>query len=544
MNNELFDWNVWAAPVFVLGFTLLLGVIMALRSWRGAPVSDGSQQAAEEALLARKEALLEQIRMLDADRGKLEESERLRRREALLAEASEVLKALDELGSEGASGDAAAGLEAEQGSAAASQGRRSNASLVQAAVFVVVFAAIGLMLGRYSSDRAQGQSMTGNTSQSELQIRIEAAQTKLEADPVHLESLNFLTYMAILLNDSNAAMHFSERARGVDPNHPDTHLNLAVLALKVNMVDLAAQELASAEEADPDMERLLLWKGTLALRMGNREAAVALLEQALGTDLNRLEQQLATQMLAEAKAPPPQDRLMGTVSLAEGIPAPEGGMLFFIVRSSEAGAGPPVASVRMPGVVMAQGPTDFVITDDDLMLGGGWPEEAWLSARLDRDGDPLTRDANDLVFAPMGPLASGADGLEVVLQAQEGAELEASEGDGAASGARVSGTLSLADGTELPEGGVLFIIAQRAGQSGGPPVAVVKKGAEDLVLPYTFSLSDADMMMGGTWPEQVWLKARVDADGDAMTRSDEDVEATVVGPLSSGAADVELVLGK
>lgn len=561
--TEVFDWSTVAAPVFVLGFSLLLGLIMAVRGWgTGSPAEAAraaARQADHEALLARKEALLERIRELDAERGRLPEAERLRRREALLAEATEVLKALDDVeAAAGLGGDPVGAGEAGGAPVAPrSRERSAGSGLLTGVVFVVVVAAIGLMLGRYSGQRAPGQSMTGNTSQSELQAAIDEAQATLEQDPTHLPSLNLLTYVAILQRDATNAMALVDRARAVDPDHPEVLLHLGILRLMVGMSEQALPVIQQAVDGDPELHRALVWRGMAELALGQREEAAATITLALQGDLMPVEQQLATQLLADAKAPPPVDRLAGSLRIAEGLAAPGTGAVFLIVRSGPEAVGPPLASKRLPAATL-QGSVDFVLTDQDRMLGGDWPEEVWLSARLDRDGDPMTRDPSDLVAAVQGPLASGSTGLELVLAAQEGvdpeslagagddpaeaAEAAEPEGDGA-SEVRVRGRLTLAEGTELPDGGVLFLIAQRAQAGGGPPVAVVKVSGPELSFPLDFSLDEGDMMMPGAWPAEVWVKARLDADGDAMSRSEADVEAPVVGPLGAGAAPIVLVLG-
>ena len=61
-------------------------------------------------------------------------------------------------------------------------------------------------------------------------------------------------------------------------------------------------------------------------------------------------------------------------------------------------------------------------------------------------------------------------------------------------------------------------------------------------FPLSFSVSDADMMMGGEWPEEVWISARLDVDGNAMTRSEGDMESLMLGPVSSGTVDIALTL--
>ena len=51
-------------------------------------------------------------------------------------------------------------------------------------------------------------------------------------------------------------------------------------------------------------------------------------------------------------------------------------------------------------------------------------------------------------------------------------------------------------------------------------------------------------MMGGTWPEQVWITARTDGDGNAMTRDDQDATSPQIGPLAEGTEDIVLLLGR
>ena len=48
-------------------------------------------------------------------------------------------------------------------------------------------------------------------------------------------------------------------------------------------------------------------------------------------------------------------------------------------------------------------------------------------------------------------------------------------------------------------------------------------------------------MMGGEWPEQVWLDVRLDEDGNAMSKSDNDVNAEMQGPLTGVQAGLQSV---
>ena len=100
-----FDWSVWGPPLVVLLLGLVAGLVVALRARRGGM---GVAAGEEAALLARKEMLLEQVRSMEADRDKLDATEFSQRKDALVAEAALVLKALDELRADPAAVEAAA----------------------------------------------------------------------------------------------------------------------------------------------------------------------------------------------------------------------------------------------------------------------------------------------------------------------------------------------------------------------------------------------------------------------------------------------------
>lgn len=91
----------------------------------------------------------------------------------------------------------------------------------------------------------------------------------------------------------------------------------------------------------------------------------------------------------------------------------------------------------------------------------------------------------------------------------------------AASGPSVRVTVSLDDPSKAA--GVLFIYARAAGVSSGPPAAVKRLPASG--FPVTVELSAADSMMGQPLPDAMRIEARLDSDGNAMTKSPNDLTA-------------------
>ena len=109
----------------------------------------------------------------------------------------------------------------------------------------------------------------------------------------------------------------------------------------------------------------------------------------------------------------PGAAIRGRVSLAEpadGRP----GTLFIIARSEGAVGGPPLAVLRVPS---PEFPLAFEIGPDQVMIPGmRFEGPIALTARLDGDGDAMTRDANDPeTRSPLG-VVPGSVGVELLLR--------------------------------------------------------------------------------------------------------------------------------
>ena len=108
-------------------------------------------------------------------------------------------------------------------------------------------------------------------------------------------------------------------------------------------------------------------------------------------------------------------------------------------------------------------------------------------------------------------------------------------------GASIRGVVRLADGVEArpTPGGALFVIARSPG--GGPPLAALRLDTTD--LPQPFEIGPGDVMIPGRpFVGPILLEARLDADGDPLTRSPRDLVASVPDALEPGASGVDLQL--
>lgn len=91
----------------------------------------------------------------------------------------------------------------------------------------------------------------------------------------------------------------------------------------------------------------------------------------------------------------------------------------------------------------------------------------------------------------------------------------------------------------VPEGAVLFLIARTG--AGGPPTAV--RRISDPSFPLDFEIGPDDRMIASMpFAGPFQLTARIDADGNAMSRNPGDLQGEAEGSFAPGAQDVEIVI--
>jgi tetratricopeptide (TPR) repeat protein len=518
------NWEVWGPPLAVLGFGLIVGGLFSLRG-RGDRRQDHLVDGQ-----ARLDSLLDTLRSLEADRVKLSAAVFADRRARLLDKAATALRDLEATRANPPQTSPSQISEAVDASAAPIRWQRS---VVWVGVVVLFFGGLTYWLSEFSGVRTEGGSLTG-TALSGQALRDEwsrADHEALEIDPDDMVALNRLAHMALEEGDYGQAMTYLDRSKQIDPQDAEVQTHLAILQIAVGMVARAETVLNAAIAANPELSEALLWRGMLLLRKGEREGAITWLERALEAAKTRDDRRVASRALLEARRPPAVEHLRGALTVAPGAGQPAGGVVFVMVRRSADGGGPPAAAVRLNPRGL---PGSFAVTDRDLMMGGAWPEQVWIDARWDSDGNPTTRSPDDLVSEVLGPLASGTKDIALVLDGGAASEPEASD-------AKLQGRLVLAEGASPPAGGKVFVIVRRTEVPAGPPAAALR--LETAAVPGGFRVGESDLMMGGEWPAKVWVQARWDADGNAMTKDESDLESPVLGPFDVGALDIVLTLG-
>lgn len=425
--------EVWGPPVAVLVVGLLAGAVVV---WRARGEARGRITRRED-LAARKLALVEELRGLQAERAKLPPDEydrRFRRTLDLAAMALRDLEAAEVVD------DTA---EVERQVQRAVPGSRGAA---WAAAFLAFFAILGLSLTQAVRPRGQADSMTGRAMGGEAGVgeagsgeagsaALAELEARLEANPQDVDAAAALAHAAIRAGDFQAGMRYVDAGRAVAPEDPRIQASLAALMIAIGMNDRAEATLDQVQAAAPGLSQGWLWRGVLELRRGQAQAAVPALHRALELSQDPDDRRLIAMLLADAQSPmagsasgvgsgtdavagaPPaaearEPRLRGELRV-EGPALPEGALIFVFARPSAEGRGPPLAALRIPA---GSAPTSFAIGDGDLLMpGSSWPAEVWLSARVDTDGNAATREEGMPVAAPQGPLQSGAT-VELVLR--------------------------------------------------------------------------------------------------------------------------------
>jgi tetratricopeptide (TPR) repeat protein len=86
--------------------------------------------------------------------------------------------------------------------------------------------------------------------------------------------------------------------------------------------------------------------------------------------------------------------------------------------------------------------------------------------------------------------------------------------------------------------GTIFVIARATGVTGGPPAAVKRLPLS--TFPISLDLSAADSMMGQPLPQKMRIEARIDSDGDPMTRDPKDPTAVLDGVVAGQSVSLTL----
>lgn len=111
----------------------------------------------------------------------------------------------------------------------------------------------------------------------------------------------------------------------------------------------------------------------------------------------------------------------------------------------------------------------------------------------------------------------------------------------APAGAGIRGRVELGEGLAPATDGVLFVIARREGQAAGPPVAALRLPGPS--FPQEFEIGPGNVMIPGmTFTGALSIEARLDGDGDVMSRAPGDLRGVLASAAQPGDEGVVIVL--
>jgi cytochrome c-type biogenesis protein CcmH len=425
----------WVSAIAVLAAGLVLGALFYFFN-KAKQVSKlgGEADLERKDLEAKRDALVQQLR--DSSLGGDE-------RTRLEIETAEVLRKLDKYRTP-------AGAAAAQ-PAVASGMNPTIKGFLWGAVSIAALFGLGYFVMQQAKPRQEGEGLTGSIDTPQQQGQQMPAQGAGN-DPM---------------------MQQLQAAVQAQPNNLQLRNDLAQAYLERNNLMAVFQQTKFVLEQSPEDSRALTLQGIVRMAMGEADEAIKMLQRATKSDPKNLDSWVSLAWIYV------QDNKMQD---AERMIA-------------EAGKQVPQEKARLEQVFGQMKAQVAQAAMAQSAQGGALPE-----GHPPIDGAP--------VAPASAPAAAGTP----------------------ASGAGVHVTLDL-DPSAKQRTGIVFVIARNP--AGGPPVAVKRVVAT--TFPFNVELTSADSMMGQSLPASFRLEARLDTDGDAMTKPATDPSAMQEG-VAPGAS--------
>ncbi len=436
----------WIPGLVVAATAVVVGSVLALRA-RGHASPSGSAERRVD-LIARKSALYDAIRSA-ADVGQADERARLE------IEAAQVLYDLDHIAPDAPPAYPTAAPVRHDGFSA------RHPQLIGAlwgAGIVGFGGALYVLLQDYTKPRTEMGSLTGNAqsdgpvpaaseqasgraASASQAAELATLQAAADAAPADIAAQNAYAHALIGVGRVMDAFHISEKIVALDPANAEARTHQAVVLLDIGDMNTAAKVLDRVLEKNPTFAEALGYRGALYYEASDTENAIATWERALVADPAYADE--FTRLIAMAKRGPPTQgdagdaggvspgtgtapsasaasssgpaetmaEFTGSVTVAAATNLPAGTTLFVYARAPGVDAGPPLRVVRVASPTF---PHAFSISAANAPMGGNLTGPVVLTARLDGDGNPMTKDAADLVGKSQ-PIEAGASGVLIQL---------------------------------------------------------------------------------------------------------------------------------
>ncbi len=383
--------------------------------WEVAPDLEGPQAP----LLRERARLYRELQELELDyqARKLSEADYHESRQRYEEQASTVLQEL------GSMVPAAIINPVQEDTAKSSQpGSRRSWVFAATAAFLLLF---GVTLGIFLSnslrprtspeDSITGDFLTGTVSQ------YATSQGK------DLESLLSQGQDAYAREDWAQAIDAFKKVLVINASHPEAHAYMGLILAGAGHSDAALMAFDRALSTDPNYAMALWGNGMVLYRQkgdlsGARQKLQKLLtllppgpeRESVQKTFVEMSNQKETQLAGQATVM--SDRIHGAISIEPILKTKHqsGGILFIIARRAATQGGPPLAVKRIASPVF---PLSYSLGKENMMIPGSRFEgKVNIIVRLDKDGDPLTREPGSLIGNyHNNPVEIGSQNVDIIL---------------------------------------------------------------------------------------------------------------------------------
>ena len=314
----------------------------------------------------------------------------------------------------------------------AGAGRRGWVLAVGGGFILVFGVAIGALLSMSLRDRqAQSDSITGDFLTGTGPAGMSPA-TGASAATADFSTLVAQGKSALERNDLPQAIEAFKGALVLDPNHPAPHAYMGLILAQAGHYDGALMAFDKALASDPKFPLALWGKGMLLFQVKkdlagarqNLEKVLVLLPQ--GPERDEVQKALVQINLsgAASKQTVAQNEpagagagnISGSVAIASDLKAKLTGneALFIIARAAQSAGGPPLAVKKIDRPSF---PVAYTLGQENVMMPGvAFSGKINVSARLDKDGNPTTRQAGDMVGEyKKNPVAVGTQKVAILI---------------------------------------------------------------------------------------------------------------------------------
>jgi cytochrome c-type biogenesis protein CcmH/NrfG len=431
----------WTPPLVVLALGAVSGaaVVVARARRKAGSASEPPKTGAVQVDLQRRYDGL--IRRLAEGGASPEE------RAALEIEAAQVLREMET----GRTADSSKGAAEGQGpTAVVAPASAPTPAWVGFAYGVLSMAVLGgliFLASQGSTERQEGGSPTGGNPMSasaaegpqapaEEEAELKALEEAVRKDPTQIGPRIELTRAYLHRRDLMQVFEQTKAILEIEPGNPHALTYQALVRVAMGQASQAETMLQEVIRKNPRIEDAYIHLAIARLQMGNRDGALEAIQAGQkqfpedkeelarvfdqianaaaepSADVPADHPEVAPPAMGDKAAPASSAQVVVVVDLPKGVTVPDGAVLFVIVREAGLESGPPAAVKRVPAKNF---PITVTVTDKDSMAGEGIPGLVRIDARIDRDGDPLTKNPQDPVASEENVRPGGGQILMVLV---------------------------------------------------------------------------------------------------------------------------------